>query len=262
MAVEYGTAHADNETVYAPAVCTYSRGTSTTHNPCDIKNGKCVETSCKFDYEMKGGKCVECVRDNATSFKQGNGNCVVAGCEVGYHPFGQSCVPATKSCTTLPMYALTAQQTWDTRTNSYTVCQITECADGYHISNNSCMSDEQTCNVENGIGIQTWNHSKNKWEDCVAEKCNPGYTNDPGLTNETSKQCGRCNNAFDIKGDEAVSTYVRECEIQACLYQGQKYVLGNNECRTICDAHEDETGSRYWNGRECVHECNDGYLKW
>ncbi|MEE1029430.1 MAG: hypothetical protein UIC65_00220, partial [Alphaproteobacteria bacterium] len=270
MSVEYGIAHADKATVYAPAVCTYSRGESDTGNPCDIKNGKCVETSCKYNYEMKGGKCTECVRDNALSFKQGNGNCVVESCEFGYYPdsAGQKCMPATKECTMLSMHAIAAQQTWDTKTNSYTVCQITECADGYHISNNTCISDEQTCNVPNGIGgVQTWNGSK--WSECVATKCNPGYTNDrdlmwPAHAKDISIQCGRCDNAYDINGAEEAHTYVRECEIATCMYQGKKYILENNECRLICNEFEDETGSRYWDSKseECVHTCNAGYQEW
>ena len=270
MAVEYGIAHADNATVSAPLECSYSRGESVTGNPCDIKNGKCVETSCKYNYEMKGGKCTECVRDNARTFKQGNGNCVVESCEFGYYPdsAGQKCMPATKECTMLSMHAIAAQQTWDTKTNSYTVCQITECADGYHISNNTCISDEQTCNVPNGIGgVQTWNGSK--WSECVATKCKPGYTNDrdlmwPAHAKDISIQCGRCDNAYDTNGAEAAHTYVRECEIATCMYQGKKYILENNECRLICNAKDDETGSRYWDSKseECVHTCNAGYQEW
>ena len=270
MAVEYGIAHADNATVSAPLECSYSRGESVTGNPCDIKNGKCVETSCKYNYEMKGGQCTECVRDNARTFKQGNGNCVVESCEFGYYPdsAGQKCMPATKECTMLSMHAIAAQQTWDTKTNSYTVCQITECADGYHISNNTCISDEQTCNVPNGIGgVQTWNGSK--WGECVATKCKPGYTNDrdlmwPAHAKDISIQCGRCDNAFDTNGAEAAHTYVRECEIATCMYQGKKYILENNECRLICNAKDDETGSRYWDSKseECVHTCNAGYQEW
>jgi hypothetical protein len=48
------------------------------------------------------------------------------------------------------------------------------------------------------------------------------------------------------------------------MYQGELYVLENNECRLICDEYTDETGRRYWdeNLEKCVHECGVGYVAW
>ena len=260
--VEYGMAFADNAQEFWPSVCTYTKGTSATGNPCDIINNVCVETSCNYNYEMKGSKCVECVRDNALSFKEGSDNCVVDSCEVGYYPYGKQCMAATRECTPTAN-AVSAQQAWNTKTNSYDICVITQCADGYHLTDNRCVANEQTCVLAHGTGVQTWNVSLNRWNDCTATSCNPGYTNDPYLTDDdTWEQCGRCNNMFDDKGQIAVSSYSRECEIAACLYQGQKYILENNECRSICDEKTDETGHRYFKNGKCMHDCESGYMEW
>ena len=260
--VEYGMAFADNAQEFWPSVCTYTKGASATGNPCDIINNVCVETSCNYNYEMKGSKCVECVRDNALSFKEGSDNCVVDSCEVGYYPYGKQCMAATRECTPTAN-AVSAQQAWNTKTNSYDICVITQCADGYHLTDNRCVANEQTCVLAHGTGVQTWNVSLNRWNDCTATSCNPGYTNDPYLTDDdTWEQCGRCNNMFDDKGQIAVSSYSRECEIAACLYQGQKYILENNECRSICDEKTDETGHRYFKNGKCMHDCESGYMEW
>ena len=258
--VIYGTGYIDKPLVFLPEVCTHTYGISVTGNPCKIIDNVCVETSCNYDYEMINGKCELCVRDNALTFKSGAGNCVVESCLYGYHPFDQSCVPNTRECSIDG--ALSAEQKWDTKTNNFGPCMVTECAEGYHIDANTCVLDVQTCELENGMGEKVYNHDLKKWGDCVVTTCKPGYTNDPSQTNETWKQCGQCNNMFGANGERAVSSYLTECEIASCMYQGEKYILENNECVLICDERSDETGSRYWNGNKCVHECKPGFLTW
>ena len=258
--VIYGTGYMDKPLVFLPEMCTHTYGISVTGNPCKIIDNVCVETSCNYDYEMINGKCELCVRDNALTFKSGAGNCVVESCLYGYHPFGQSCVPNTRECSIDG--ALSAEQKWDTKTNNFGPCMVTECAEGYHIDANTCVLDVQTCELENGMGEKVYNHDLKQWGDCVVTTCKPGYTNDPSQTNETWKQCGQCNNMFGANGERAVSSYLTECEIASCMYQGEKYILENNECVLICDERSDETGSRYWNGNKCVHECKPGFLTW
>ena len=48
------------------------------------------------------------------------------------------------------------------------------------------------------------------------------------------------------------------------IYQGEKYILENNECVPICESAQDETGRREWdeNSKRCVHTCNDGWIAW
>ena len=160
--------------------------------------------------------------------------------------------------------AVAATQTWDVRTNAFGPCMITECESGYHLAENVCQLDEQVCELPHGVGMREWNHNSNRWGDCVATKCDPGYTNDPAQTNQLWEQCGECANKYSAYGQVAASSYVDECEIAACLYQGELYNLENNECVQICTTYSDETGSRRWNPdtRKCEHDCADGYMMW
>ena len=158
--------------------------------------------------------------------------------------------------------AIAATQKWNAQKNAFGECIITECADGYHLAANACQIDEQVCELAHGIGVREWNHNTNTWGECIATKCDPGYTNDRSMTNELWEQCGRCNNMYSANGELAASSYVAECEIASCMYQGEKYALQNNECVLICDTYSDETGARRWDGKKCVTECEDGYMAW
>ncbi|MCM1294282.1 MAG: InlB B-repeat-containing protein [Muribaculaceae bacterium] len=237
------------------------KGKSDNGNDCDIVDGACVETSCRNIYEMVNGTCVPCNREHALSYLP-NGNCMVASCTTGYHPNGQYCEENVKECPAAN--AIRASQTWDTKLNSFSVCIVEECESGYHIASNACVPDEQVCAVDHGVGIKEWNHQTNTWDKCVATLCDAGYTNDPSQTNDHSAQCGVCANKFSILGEVAASTYISGCEIAACLYQGEKYNLENNECVPICEAEQDETGTRHWDDKrkKCVRECNPGYTQW
>ena len=269
-AVEYGTAEPTNDKAYYGEKCEFSTGTSETGNPCDIVYDDargvyvCVETSCKYDFEMVNGKCQYCARENAIEYKP-NGNCVVALCVSGYHPYGQSCEENIVACDA--PNAVAAERRWNDRANAYGECIITECEDGYHVAANACQLNIEVCELPHGVGERIWNTSTNKWGDCIATKCDPGYTNDPTQTGEQWQQCGRCNNMYAAYGTEiAVSSYVEECEIASCMYEGEKYVLEGNECVLKCTEKVDETGHRYWDEsrKKCVHECNydRGYINW
>ncbi|MBR5154089.1 MAG: InlB B-repeat-containing protein, partial [Alphaproteobacteria bacterium] len=261
--VEYGVSVPAKDIVYSPEQCEYTC-ISITGNPGDIVKGVCVENSCNFNFEMINGKCQPCNREHAISYKE-KGNCIVDSCVTGYHPNGQSCEDNVIECSA--PNAIAATQTWNRKNNAFGGCIITECAVGYHLGANSCQADEQVCEVPHGAGIREWDHTKNTWGDCIATRCDPGYTNDRGLTNELWAQCGRCSNMYAENGEVAVSGYVQECEIAACMYQGQKYTLVNNECVFICptiDAEDDGTGSQFWSEKEkkCVRTCEPGYMQW
>jgi hypothetical protein len=211
---------------------------------------------------MDDGVCVPCVRENAISYKQGDNNCVVEACQTGYHPNGQKCEKDVIACEA--PNAVAATQKWDDDKNAFAECIVTECAEGFHVEVNTCQADEQVCEVEHGVGVRVWNHKANVWGDCIATKCDPGYTNDRNQTNELWKQCGRCNNMYGSNGELAASTYIEECEIASCMYEGELYTLDNNECLLICDSYSDETGSRRWNSASgrCEHVCAPGYMEW
>ena len=162
--------------------------------------------------------------------------------------------------------AIYAEKVWDYKLKAYSDCLVRECEYGFHIASNACVSDVQPCDVDNGAGFKEWDHDLNKWGECEASVCDPGYTSDPSMTNERTKQCGRCKNAYSIDGDLAATNFRRECEIASCLYQGERFDLQNNECVPICPTEEysDDTGTMKWNPttKKCERTCFDGYTMW
>lgn len=260
--VTNGTAVPVKEKVFYPEECQF-KGQSETGNPCEIIDGVCIEKSCNGDYEMIDGECVPCEREFAMTYKQ-EGNCRIDTCVAGYHSRIDYCEPDIQLCEA--PNALYAEQAWDKKLNAFGTCKALECQDGYHVAANACVSDLQQCNVENGIGVKEWNHNKNGWDKCVATSCNPGYSNDPAETNERNVQCGECRNKYAVRGELAVSSYVQGCEIAACMYQGERYNLENNECVPICptEEYEDETGTMVWDesSETCIRTCKDGYVMW
>lgn len=263
-AIEGGKAVPVSDKANYPKVCEF-KGVSDSGNPCEIVDDKCVETSCNGDFEMINGKCEPCNRDHALTYQK-TGNCIVASCEVNYHPNGQSCEYDVQECTA--PNAVSAEKRWDAKLQAFGVCTIKECEEGFHISSNACVSDQQQCTVDHGTGIKEWDHVANQWGKCVATYCDAGYTNDPDLVDsrDASKPCGVCRNKFAVDGEIAASSYVRECEIASCMYQGEMYNLEDNECKPICSVvgYSDETGTEKWDAsrKKCVRTCNAGYTSW
>ena len=257
-----GTAIPIKDSEYYPNSCQY-RGESETGNPCEIKDGVCIETSCNSDYEMKNGICVPCDREFALSYKP-DGNCRVASCVAGYHPKDKECVPDVLEC--YAPNATYAEQKWNYSTNSFGLCTVKECESGYHIASNACVSDMQLCGIDHGTGFKEWDHKNQRWGECIATACDPGYTNDRSETNDRVNQCGECKNKYGKNGTIVVSSYAQGCEIATCMYQGELYTLENNECIQICPAqeYEDETGTMVWDEstKKCVRTCKDGYVMW
>ena len=218
-----------------------------------------VDSSCPYNQELVNGKCAPCNRDNAINYHE-TGNCMVSECEPGYQPYMQQCMPDKISCDA--PNAEIAYQYWSIESRAYGPCIISKCVSGYNIEANACVPDVQPCELEHGTGTKTYNHDTGTWGKCIASECEPGYTTDSMLTDDVlDGQCGRCSNMF-VDNDLAVSTYVSGCEIATCMYQGEKYILENNECRMICSELHDDTGDRYWNGKKCVQKCKDGYSMW
>ncbi len=258
--IEGGTAYPYNKTEQWPTNCSYY-GISDSGNACDIIDGKCVEKGCKYDQEKVDGVCMPCNREHALTYKAG-GNCLVATCENGWHPNGKQCESDIKVCSAPD--AIYAEQVWNSKNAAFGPCMIKECEPDFHISSNACVPNVQACSVEHGTGIKEWNEKTSTWGECQPTSCEPGYTSERMDTDEPNKPCGRCKNRFSTLGEIAVSTYVRECEIASCLYQGELYNLENNECVPICETRSDETGTQYWDDsrKRCVRTCNDGYTMW
>ena len=257
-----GTAEPVSDKAFWPNDCEYE-GKSETGNPCDIIDGVCVETSCIGGYEMIDGECEPCNREGAQGYLP-TGICQIESCVSGYHPNGDQCEEDVQECS-VPN-AIYAEKVWDYKLKAYSDCLVRECEYGFHIASNACVSDVQPCDVDNGAGFKEWDHDLNKWGECEASVCDPGYTSDPSMTNERTKQCGRCKNAYSIDGDLAATDFRRECEIASCLYQGERFDLQNNECVPICPTEEysDDTGTMKWNPttKKCERTCFDGYTMW
>jgi len=149
-------------------------------------------------------------------------------------------------------------------------CIPIKCKDTHHLEDKKCVENVRTCPIENGLGRQEWmkdNILGGKWTMCTAYLCNPGYTSERYLTNETSKPCGECKNRRDKSGNIVVSAWKEtNCEIATCMYQGELYRYDNNTCVQICDTagREDITGKMVWDplSEKCERTCKPGFTNW
>lgn len=221
-----------------------------------LVNGVCEQ--CAAGTYQSGNSCVQCPAGKtsyagATSIN----DCFIdpGTCAPDEHVEQGECVSNTKECT-VP-HATSAKREWNASIGTYGPCVVETCdeANGYRVSGNACVKD--SCVVEHGSAETEWNVADNRWE-CIVTKCDPGYER-----SADDKSCVECYNRR-VDGEIAVSSYVSECEIAACMYQGQKYTLDGNECRLICEEKTDETGSMIWDNirKQCVRTCNKGYKMW
>ena len=252
-----GRATPVKDTVQYPEKCEYT-AISDKGNPCTIVDNKCVEKSCGMGYELVNNECTLCPDDNAATYYQSN-SCDIKACKPGYHvnPSDiRQCAEDVIECYDIPN-ATYATKTWNTQAYSYEKCTAVECDTDYHIEDSVCAPDTRECDIENGTGWQEWLYKSKTWSECYAEQCNPGYESD-------GNGCVRCDNAYDEYGDLAASTYIKGCEIATCMYQGEKYILANNQCVLVCYNDQDNTGAMWWdsNTKKCRRECSPGYSHW
>ena len=227
-------------------------------------NNNCTAscTICEAGYYGPNGReCLPCP-DGYTSLPgaKSKKECFISGCPEGQHIEHGNCVADERACS-IPN-ATHAARIWNPAIGTYGPCTVVECdtANGYHESGNACVRD--TCTVAHGSAESEY--SGGQWE-CFVTKCDPGYE-----PSSDYKSCVECANRY-VDGDVAVSSYVSECEIAACMYQGQKYALENGECVPICTAdrftREDPsnpTGTIQWDERtkKCIRTCKPGYKMW
>ena len=232
-----------------------------------INNNKCETSQCPTGEKMRNGVCVKCKIENATKYKE-NGllECEVEECSKGYHPTTEGCESDIREC----------KYTGDSQINksyqhyingSWGFCKIEDCNNGYHLEENVCIEDTKDCTIENGRGTKTYDKIKKVWGKCRITSCDPGYTSDIRKKNGGNiDECGICSNRYGIDGEEAVSSYINECDIASCMYQGSKYKLSKNKdrCEPVCQEGEDDTGSVIWNAisGSCEITCKDGYISW
>ena len=264
-----GIAKPTQASVKFPAKCEYT-GVSINGNTCEInfELGTCVETECRMGYELVKDQCVKCPDENAIAYHKKN-SCDIKQCVPGYHVDVNNlrqCVPNAVDCTADINNAVAATKVWDDNRRQYGICTPIECDYDHHIEDGQCLPDEKQCELAHGSGHQEWNYRTNTWSECIVDQCDPGYTNDPTLTDDKDyAQCGRCANTYDKQGNVAASSFVQECEIATCMYQGQKYILtADNECMSVCENLSDETGEMWWDNatKTCKRVCAPGYKQW
>ena len=251
----------DNMCNWGPATCRPGYAYPTII--CDGSNNQLCEASCTIcpagTYGDNGVECKPCPEGKtslpgATSIRE----CFIDpnSCAPDEHIEHGECVSNTRACS-IPD-ATNAVRIWNPAIGTYGPCtvEVGGCNSGYHVSGNVCVKDTEACTVEHGHGEHDWNGTS--WGACGDVVCDPGYEPNSDYT-----ACVECSNRR-VNGDIAVSGYIYECEIAACMYQGQKYALQNGECVPICENASDETGTKVWDERtkKCIRTCNPGYKMW
>ena len=250
----------DNMCNWGPATCRPGYAYPTII--CDGSNTQLCEASCTIcpaGTYQDGEVCTSCPTcqtslPGATSVNEcfTDSTC----CAPDEHIEHGECVSNTRACS-IPD-ATSAVRIWNPAIGTYGPCtvQVDGCNTGYHVSGNVCVKDTEACTVEHGHGERDWNGTS--WGACGDVVCDPGYEPNSDYT-----ACVECSNRR-VNGDIAVSGYIYECEIAACMYQGQKYALQDGECVPICENASDETGTKVWDERtkKCIRTCNPGYKMW
>ena len=257
----------DNMCNWGPATCRPGYAYPTII--CDGSNNQLCEASCTIcpaGTYQDGEVCTSCPTcqtslPGATSVNEcfTDSTC----CAPDEHIEHGECTPNVRRCS-IPD-ATNAVRIWNPAIGTYGPCtvQVDGCNTGYHVSGNVCVKDTEACTVEHGHGERDWNGTS--WDACGDVVCDPGYEPNSDYT-----ACVECSNRR-VNGDIAVSGYIYECEIAACMYQGQKYTLEGNECVPICTAdrftREDPsnpTGTIQWDERtkKCIRTCKPGYKMW
>jgi uncharacterized repeat protein (TIGR02543 family) len=246
---------------WGPATCRLGFGYPVI--ACSGSNDQVCEASCTIcDAGFYGDDGVECkpCPNGKTSYPGSTSinQCFIdpGSCDDDEHVEQGVCVPNVMECAAPDAYLAT--RTWNASIGTYGPCIIESCIEGYHILANTCVLN--TCSISHGHGEYDPGS-----DTCYVTKCDPGYY-------ESGNACVECENKI-VDGDVAVSSYVSECEIAACMYQGQKYALDtkNNECVPICTADrftledpDNPTGTIQWDERtkKCIRTCNPGYKMW
>lgn len=108
--------------------------------------------------------------------------------------------------------------------SSYSSCQVLNCLSSYHVENNSCMANNQTCQASGGSGTKSWNGSS--YNACILNSCDSSSQHvENNLCLDNIKSC-------TISGAVATETWSGSsygpCTAQSCLSQSQH--IENNMC--------------------------------
>lgn len=181
-------------------------------NATQVGNSCVPKTSCPSGQHFENGKCVantkNCSIPNGTGTQTwaglGWGTCTPKTCNAGYfkngfacsklptcseteHLENNGCTSNTRSCS---ITHGAGQQTWDKDKKKWGSCEVVGCYPGYkkagngcykpveceddtHQEGTTCVANERSCTIANGVGKQTWNGVA--WRACQLVKCNSGY---------------------------------------------------------------------------------------
>ena len=164
--------------------------------PCDIANGTgmlntntgvCDIVSCNFGFELSldGLSCVSV--DLGTT------------CSTGFEWDGTGCVPCDVD------NALTFR----------TGCEVATCRIGYHVRNNECVPNVESCSIPNGQGEREWVNGN--WGSCRAVDCDLGFhiANNACISN--IRTCAVANGSGQQEWiGSATSGHWGDCEATSC----------------------------------------------
>lgn len=90
------------------------------------------------------------------------------------------------------------------------VCTNSEesCAEGFHQEGGACASNTRACNMENGVGLETWENGT--YGTCTLVSCNSGY-HDGGSGNCVTE--GVCSSGFLLREDGICDDFFSEAFI-------------------------------------------------
>jgi formylglycine-generating enzyme required for sulfatase activity len=78
-------------------------------------------------------------------------------CPSGYHAVGTLCEPDLQACATTAVNAVGTAKSWNPGSSSFGPCVPYNCATGFHLEGDFCISNSKTCTVGSQTGVQNWN---------------------------------------------------------------------------------------------------------
>lgn len=141
--------------------------------------------------------------------------------------------------------------------NADLVCVVESCNSQYHQEGQGCVSDQRSCSIQSGFGVQAWNGTG--WGPCQVSQCPAGRHIESGNCVPSERSCSvtggagsqvwtgsgwtscevsSCVSGYRLEGN----TCVAATENQVCLVNGVKGTQGFvsgvwNSCRTCTDAY-------------------------
>lgn len=220
-------------------------------------HGECVVTSCAANYVLKGSKCSE---DNAEP--------TTTECDEGWHEYNSECEKDTiENCGTHGNNC-TIIEGWKSGACLDRACFITECQEGYTISDGRCTNSTvpQTPELECGEGTHEY---ENECEENTTENCGTHGNNCAVIDGWLEGVCtnGKC---VATACQEKYNLNVDRCEAITSLECTANQHVYNDNCEDDsienCGAHSMTcTNMTGWltgscDNKMCVPtQCNSGF---